>query len=481
MNRLSPHFAAMLLAGCAVGPDYKVADVSALTPAAFSDAGNGESPADWWRTLGDPALDALVADALGANRDLRAAEANVRAARASLGLSRYDLAPTVRTVGEYRRGRTSADGLGATIPGLPSGQPFPDTNLFDAGVTASWEIDFWGRVRRGVEASRATYESADADRRIAEVSVTADVAAAYVALRGAERQLGVARRNADKQQETRDLTESLEQAGRASSLDASRARAQHETTLATLAPFEAEIAAQRRRLAVLTGRAPDALPGALNGLLAGDSAFPQIPKGAPAGDPATLLRQRPDIRKAERDLAAATARIGVAAGDLFPRVRFVGAIGASASSLATYGSGASIDYGFGPTIEWAAFDLGRVRARIRQSEAEADGALARYEQTTLRALEEAGNAFTSLARERERNARLARAVLESADAAALAASRYRAGIDGFLNVLDAERRLLDAGTAAAASDTRTLQLLIGAYRAMGGGWQATGAVREASR
>ncbi len=476
MRRVSLFFAAMLFAGCAVGPDYTPADVSVLTPLAFSDAGAGQSPADWWRTLGDPALDALVADALGANRDLRAAEANVRAARASLGLSRYDLAPTVRTSGEYRRGRTSADGLGATIPGLPAGEAFPDTNLFDAGVTASWELDFWGRVRRGIEASRATYESADADRRIAEVSVTADVAAAYAALRGAERQLDVARRNAGKQQETRELTESLEQAGRASSLDAARARAQHETTLATLAPFEAEIAAQRRRLAVLTGRAPDSL----NGALASASAFPRIPSGAPAGDPATLLRQRPDIRKAERDLAAATARIGVAAGDLFPRVRFVGAFGASASSLAAYGSGASVDYGFGPTIEWAAFDLGRVRARIRQSEAEADGALARYEQTTLRALEEAANAFTALARERERNQRLARAVAESADAAALAASRYRAGIDGFLNVLDAERRLLDAESAAAASDTRTLQLLIAAYRAMGGGWRATGVERLAS-
>lgn len=468
MNQLYIGAAALALAACASGPDYKSADLTALAPAAFEDAGAAESPVDWWRTLNDPVLTQLVEDALRSNRDLKAADANLRAARAAYGLTKFDLAPTVRTEAEYRRGRTSADGLGATIPGLPAGDPFPDTDLFDAGLAASWELDFWGGVRRSVEASRASYEGAEADRRNAAVIVGADVAASYASLRGAERQLTVARRNADKQRETRELTESLVKAGRASSLDAARARAQAETTLASIPPLEARIAAERRRLAVLTGRAP----GALDELLSQESDFPVIPDGAPAGDPATILRLRPDIRKAERDLAAATARIGVATADLFPRVRFIGAFGASSSTLSAYGTDASIDYGFGPAIEWAALDLGRVRARIKRSEAETDAALARYEQAALRALEETANAFTELARERERNERLKRSVMESADAAGLANDRYRAGLDGFLTVLDAERRQLEAESAAAESDTRVLRNYVQVYRALGGGWRA---------
>ena len=465
---------ALFLAACASGPDYKGAYLDDLTPNGFEDTGGALAPADWWRTLGDPALDRLIADALVANRDLKAAEANVRAARAELGLSRFDLAPTVRAEADYTRGRTSADGLGATIPGLPDGEPFADTDLFDAGVSASWEIDFWGRVRRSVEAAKAMLEGVEADRRSAAVSVTSDVAAAYAALRGAERQRDVAVKNADRQNETLAITESLAAAGRSSSIDVARARAQAESTLATIPPLDAAIAREKRRLAVLTGRAPDALDAAL----AGGGAFPQIPAAAPAGDPALILRQRPDIRRAERDLAAATAEIGVATADIFPRVRFIGAFGASASTLASFGTAPSVDYGFGPSIEWAAFDLGRVRARIRRSEARADAALARYEQTALRALEETANAFTDLARERERNARLRAAVIESADAAALAAARHRAGLDGFLAVLDADRRLLEADSALAVSDTRTLERYVAAYRALGGGWRAAEATAE---
>lgn len=469
MTKAAAIASALALAACAAGPDFKSPDLSALTPTAFEEAGEAVAPAAWWTTLGDPILDGLVADALAGNRDLRAAEASVRAARAELGLSQVDLAPTVRSEAQYRRQRVSADGLGATIPGIPAGTPFPDTDLFDAGLAASWELDFWGRVRRSVEAARASYQSAEADRRAAAVLVSAEVAASYAALRGAERQRDVARRNAGKQAETRALTESLEKAGRASSLDAARARAQEAATEASIPPLDAAIARERRRLAVLTGRAP----GALDAMLAAQAGkgLPQIPEGRPAGDPGLILRQRPDILRAERDLAAATARVGVATADLFPRVRFVGAVGASSSTLASYGTRPSLDFGFGPTIEWAAFDLGRVRAGIRASEAKADAALARYEQTALKALEETANAFTDLARERERNARLKRAVAESADAAALAAARYSAGLDGFLAVLDAERRLLDAESALAVSDTRALSAYVAVYRALGGGWR----------
>lgn len=458
----------LLAAACASAPDYAAPDVSALTPATFEESGDAAAPADWWRGFGDATLAALVDDALANNRDLKAAEASVRVAGAAFGAARFDKAPTVRADAQYRRGRTSSEALGATIPGLGGGAAFPDTDLFDAGLSASWELDFWGRVRSSVNAARARYEGAEADYDNALVVVTADVAGAYFSLRGNQRLLDVARRNAEKQRETRDLIISLQEAGRATTLDAVRANAQYEATLATLPPLEASIDAQARRLAVLTGRAPDALAERL----AAPAGFPAYAAGPPAGDPADILRQRPDIRGAERALAAATADIGVARADLFPRVRFVGAVGASAATLSGFGDGASLDYGFGPTIEWAAFDLGRVRARIKQSNAAADGALARYEQTVLLALEETANAFTDLAREQERAARLARVVADSGDAAALAQTRYAAGIDDFIAVLDAERSLLAAESDLARSETLVLRNYVGVYRALGGGWRA---------
>lgn len=458
----------MALSACVSAPDDAAPDVSELTPAAFKETGTAQSAADWWRGFGDETLAALVDDALSSNRDLKSAEASVRIAGAALAASRFDKLPTIRSDAQYRRGRTSSEALGATIPGLGGGAPFPDANLFDAGLSASWELDFWGRVRSSISAARARYEGADADYDSALVLVTADVANAYFSLRGNQRLLDVARRNAEKQRETQDLIISLQEAGRATILDAARARAQYEATLATLPPLEAAVDAQARRLAVLTGRAPDALAD----MLAATRSFPAYAAGAPAGDPGEIIRMRPDIRSAEHALAAAIADIGVARSDLFPRVRFVGAVGASAATLSGFGKESSLDYGFGPTIEWAAFDLGRVRARIRQSEAAADGALARYEQTVLLALEETANAFTGLARERERAARLARVVADSGEAAKLAQTRYTAGIDDFIAVLDAERSLLAAESDLARSETAVLRSYVGVYRALGGGWQA---------
>lgn len=468
MKQLAILLASASLAACAVGPDYAPPDVAPLTPAAFEDSGAAATSPDWWTVLQDPVLTGLVGDAFAANRDLRTAEANVRAARAALGERRFDLAPTVTAEGVYARSRTSAAALGARIPVFDATDAFQTTNLFDAGLNASWELDFWGRVRRSVQAARADADIAEADYRNALVIVEADVASAYITLRGAERRLAVAQGNAALQRDTLGLTQSLFDGGRASALDTARASAQLETTLSTIPPLEQAITAQRRRLAVLTGRAPDALAT----LLDDARTLPALPAGAPSGDPALTLRQRPDVRAAERALAGATAKVGVATGDLFPRVSFTGSFGASSSTLAAYGSTPSIDYGFGPTLSWAALDLGRVRARIRQADFASQAALAAYEQTVLGALEETANAFTGYARERERADRLARAVAANRDAVRLSDVRYQSGVDDFLAVIDAQRSLFQAEDQAAESDTNALLNLVLIYRALGGGWMA---------
>lgn len=455
-------------ASCASGPDFASPDIAPLTPASFADAGSAAAPADWWRQFDDPVLTKLIEDAFAANRDLETAAATVRKARAALGERRFDLAPTVTAAGSYSRSRQSAAGLGATIPGIPDEQPFDDTNRFDAAANASWELDFWARVRRSVEAARAEADVAAADYRSALVVISADVASAYVSLRGAERRLDVAKKNAALQQETLELTQSLMDAGRATDFDALRASAQLEATRANIPELEAAIAEQSRRIAVLTGRQPDAL----HAILESGGGIPAVPDSTPAGDPADILRQRPDIRSAEMRLAAATARIGVAAADLFPQVSFAGSFGASATDLASFGGAPSLGFGFGPAISWAAFDLGRVRARIRQADAEADAALSRYEQTVLLALEETANAFTGFAKARERAVRLQRAADDSALASELARARYEGGIESFLTVLDAERTRLAAEDQEAASDTEVMLNLVAIYRSIGGAWKA---------
>src|SRR5439155_13348385 len=251
-----------------------------------------------------------------------------------------------------------------------------------------------GRVRRGLEARHAEVEGAEASLRDAQVSVTAEVARSYFELRGAQTQLAVARRNVDNQRETAGLTQVRLDAGRGTELDTSRARSQLSTTLATIGPLEAQVSRSIHRLAVLTGREPNAL----NDLLAPPRELPELPQITAVGDPAGLLRRRPDIRVAERSLAASTARIGVAIGDLFPKVTFTGSIGYNAATFRGIGKTGSDTYSVGPGISWAAFDLGRVGARIKIARAQTDADLATYEASVLGALEETEGALITYGR-----------------------------------------------------------------------------------
>lgn len=451
----------LLLAACTVGPDYREPTVP--MPAAF---GNADAPfaatspahlGTFWKLFEDPLLDQLVGDALTANHDLHIAVARVLEARALRGETRLDLAPTITAGGGYTEQLSAIDqAIG------PRSQ-----EQYDAGFYAFWELDLFGRVRRAVEASNAELEGSIADLHDVEVIVAGEVTRTYLELRGQQQQLDVARRNVANQSATVRVTADRLTAGRGTELDTTRAQALLSATRATMAPLEAAVLHSIHRLGVLTGREPNAL----RNLLDPAQPLPQVPDLIAVGDPGLLLRRRPDIRVAERALAASSARIGVAVADLFPRVSFTGSVGYAAASAGDLGNDGTGTRLVAPGISWAAFDIGSVRARIAGSQARSVAALARYEQTVLQALEEAENTLVTHARAREQFMHLTASAAASDRAAELARLRYENGVVDFLQVLDAERTLLEAEDRLARSRTATATSLVAVYKALGSGWE----------
>ena len=453
-----------ILAACAVGPNYREPEVPA--PQEFIGAENvkfttAEVERDFWKSFNDPLLDQLVEQALDSNHDIRIAMTRLREARALRGEARLDLAPTVTASGGYTESRSSVRQAPAAL-GIER-----DEDYYDASFDAFWELDFFGRVRRGVEASSAEVGAAEAGVYDSQVSITAEVARNYFELRGFQERLAVARRNAENQSESLRITNARLDAGRGTRLDTSRASAQLSATLATIPELEASATRSILRLGVLTGHSPEALVAQLSE----PRALPQLPINHAIGTPEALLRRRPDIRIAERNLAAATARIGVAVGDLFPRVSLTGRWGYDALGSSDLGNGGSETFAFGPSIQWAAFDLGRVRQRIDQREAAADGALARYEQTVLRALEETDASLTDYSKALVKQEHLQNSATASIEAATLARARFESGAADFLTVLDAERSVLEAEDQLARSETQTATALLATYKALGGGFR----------
>ncbi len=466
----------LVLSACMLGPEYRAPPVPEAQDFYGFNArvvARAQPEILWWAELQDPILNRLIVRAVRHNHNLRIARANLRTARALLDEQRFQLFPIVTTGSSISREKISesAAGGGIATAVVPSGVTdggFDRTQTFyDAGLDAFWELDFFGRVRRSIQALTADYQAFEAQQSAVFISVAAEVARTYVEARGAQYRLNVARRNADNQQRTFELTRTLLEGGRGTAVDIARARAQLATTLATIPPLEVEVARTIHRLSVLVGRSP----GALYTLMASPKGLPALPAVVRIGDPGLLLRRRPDIFAAERRLAAATARIGVQVADLFPRVSLVGSFGYLSTSIEDLLEASSQQYSFGPSLSWAAFDLGRVRARIRAAESSAAVQLAVYERTVLRALEETENAIVRYTREIVRRARLQIAANASQRAARLARVRYRGGVDSFINVLDAERRLLEAQTQLAISETETARSLIALYKALGGGWQ----------
>jgi len=446
---------AFLLTSCAVGPNYKRPESHA--PATFANAStvattNAPFNPTWWRTFNDPLLEQLITRASTNNYDLRRAQARLREARALWTEARFDYLPTVRSEARYDKTQLSKD---AALARPRQGE------LYRVGFDASWELDLWGAVRRNVEAARATVESVEATRDDVLISVQAEVAVNYMDLRGAQAQLEVATRNATNQIQTLELAIALLNGGQGTQLDVARARSLLNETLASIPAVDVTLQSAMFRIAVLCGVQPTALT---NALLA-TRIFPKTPSDLALSTPTELLRNRPDVRIAERSLAAATARIGIEVADLFPRVTLNGTVALEASSvprLTSYGSDA---YSFGPHISWAAFDLGRVRQRIKAADARAEQALAVYEQTVLLALEETERTLVALSRERQRFAYLAEAERAATEAVDLARQRYRDGIADYLSVLDAERTLLDLQEQLVTTQTLSATRLITVYKA----------------
>ena len=456
--------ALVLAAGSAQAADKRRHESTFVAPAAFNAAPAQGEPTSaelaFWERLGDPTLTALVERALQANTDLRVALARYDSANALLRASRFDRLPTVTASATGTHARVSAD----EAPGLP--RAARDEHSYVADARLSWEIDLFGRVRSGVNAQRAEAAATAADLQAMQVLIVADVSRSYFQLRGLQERLRVARENVDSQTETLRLVEAGLRAGRGTEFDTSRARAQLSTTRSRVPALEAELATTRHRLAVLTGQAPEADLGGFARM----RPLPALPAPIDPGTPGELLARRPDVAAAQARLAAATARVGVARADLFPRFTLGALIGSQASGPAGLfqrdGEHRLVALG----IDWSFLDFGRVRAHLAAAHADADGEVARYEQVLLRALQETEDALVRLDRARLEDAELGAAAADSANAAHLARVRYEAGASDLFEVLDAERVNLQAQDAAVQARTRGFGHAVDLYGALAGGW-----------
>lgn len=451
---------ALALAACTtVGPDYSSPAPAAPAHRGFAGAASpaftgDEPPGRWWSLFQDPLLDRLVEQALAENRDLRAAAANLAQARAVLRETRAGRLPST--------GISSGAGYGDQ-PGPGGAQ-----GSFDAGLDIGYQVDLFGRVRRAIEASRADADAVQAAFDLTRVTVAAETARAYADACNAGRQLEVARESVRIQGLTFDLTRRRFEGGRGTALDTNQAGALLEQSRAAIPTLEAARQTALYRLSVLTGRPPADFPAEV----AACATPPALGSPIPVGDGASLLARRPDIRAAERSLAAATARVGVATADLYPTISLGGSIGSTASSLGGLVSGDGFRFSLGPLISWSFPNTAVARARVAQAEAGADAALARFEGTWLGALEETESALTRYARELDRVATLRRARGNGQEAARIARLRYQAGRESFQIVLEAERTLAQAEAALALAEAQLSDNLISVFLALGGGWQA---------
>ena len=460
--------AVFLACGCAVGPNY--APPVTQTPAAWTidqEGGITAQPLEvvtWWELLSDSMLNSLIQRAVEANYDLRIAQARVREARAQRAVVAGGRWPEVDAFGSYTRSRRSENSFGGGGEFGPQGQ---DVDLFQTGFDAAWELDVFGRVRRSVEAADAEFGAAIEDRRDVLVTLLAEVARNYVETRDAQRRLEIANNNIESQRETLQISEARYNAGLVSELDVAQARAQLATTRSQVPVLETALRQSMYALAVLLAREP----GALIDELAAPGPIPSSPAQVPVGLPSDLLRRRPDIRAAERQLAAATARIGVATADLFPRFLLTGSISLAAEDAALLFNGSSLAYSFGPSVSWPVFAGGSIRANIQVQNAVQEQALAQYERTVLLSLADVENSLVAFWKQQSRREALTEAVAANRRAVELANELYSRGVGDFLNVLESQRSLYLVEDQLAQSERDVTSAYIALYKALGGGWQ----------
>ena len=464
MMRLSALLLPLTLAACAVGPDYQrpaalpaeqvrlaeALEIGAVTPSPLPD--------QWWRLFQDAELDRLVAQALAKNTDLRAAAANLQRARAMLSEAGAARLPTTGTSAQFSHSQQVIPALGRTVT----------NDFFSLGFDASYEADLFGGVSRSIEAARADAASAQAAVDAARVAVAAETTRAYAAACGFGEQADVARETESLQARTLDLTERRLAAGRGTRAEVDAATVLVEQARAQVPVFEAERRAALYALAVLTGDPPAAI---LDSVAARCRTVPIAPQPLPVGDGQALLARRPDVRQAERTLAADTARIGVATAALYPSITLLGGVSLGATRFSNLGNAGSVGYSLGPLISWNFPLNGAARARVAQSKAAAEGSLARFDGAVLTALKEAEQALARAGGAATREEALRRAMTASTDAARLSRIRFDYGADSFLQLLDAERQRAAARAALASAEAARADAQISVFKALGGGWE----------
>jgi NodT family efflux transporter outer membrane factor (OMF) lipoprotein len=463
--------AAFFAGGCTVGPNYHPPRSNA--PAHWAEPlGNGETNAPallgaWWTNFHDPELNSLVDRAVRSNLDLKMAQARVRAARAEKQMTSADLWPSANASGSYQRQRQSRNQPVLGSFPIPPYVPF-ENNVYEAGFDASWEIDVFGGRRRAVESASAQVAATQYESNDVLLTLLGDVARNYVDVRGYQRRLVIAKDNIKVEEESLAIARDRFTHEVASDLDVEQAATLLSTTRAEVPALEAALATSIHHLGVLLGLQP----GALITELSREQPIPAAPPSVPVGLPSDLLLRRPDVRQAERQLAAATANIGVAKADLFPKFSLTGASGWESVSASDWFAGNSQFWSLGPTMTWRIFDAGKIRANVRVQNAMQERALAAYEQTVLTAFEDVENSLVAYAKEQTRRESLADSVVTSQKSLDLARKLYTSGLTDFVNVLEAERALYQAQDALTQSYRNISTDVVALYKSLGGGWQA---------
>ena len=464
----------LLLSGCLVGPDW--APPKPQVPDKWSHAGQDQSKAAaeaklaaWWTIFNDPKLTSLEQRALASSLDLKLAQAKVRQARAARGVVMGGLGPSLDAGGSFQRSRTPLTTAGATGESLG--------NRYQAGFDASWELDIFGGTRRQVEAADADLAAAVEGHNQVLVTLMAEVARNYLELRTLQERLAIARSNLAAQRHTSQITGQRFTAGLASGLDLANAQAQAATTAAQVPLLESSLWQSLHSLGVLLGQAPASLAQEL----LPPAALPPDPPAVPLGLPSDLLRRRPDIRQAEAQIHAATARVGVATADLYPRFTLSAGAGFQAGAMDSWFSWGQRYWSLGPSFIWRIFESGRIEANIELQRAQEEEALLTYRQTVLTALQEVEDALVASAREQEHRTLLRDAVAANRKAVTLAKELYDQGQVDFLNVLTAQGALYSSEDSLSRSNGNLATYLIALYKALGGGWQAPAPAPAASQ
>jgi NodT family efflux transporter outer membrane factor (OMF) lipoprotein len=469
------YIAVVLIAGCAIGPNYHPAPTApgadaplvSIAPAAETSA---EPPDDWWRLYHDPTLDRLLDEAFKANTDLRTAEANLEGSRAVLAGARDAFFPQTTAAAQATRGRNAGTDEILELTGRR-----PQTIwIYEAALSVGYELDYLGRVRRSVEAARADTDAVLAARDSVKITVAAETARAYAQVCALGEQLEVARRSLDVVSHEADITLHRNEAGAGSEFEVVRSQQLVAQVKANIPPLEGQRRAALFQLAALLGRTPSMAPGEVNKCVTP----PHLADLIPVGDGATLLKRRPDVRQADRRVAAATARIGVATADLYPRITLKGLFGSVSSQLSEFTSADARTWGLGPSISWTFPNMAGPRARVQASKASAAAALASFDSVVLQALKETEQALSVYGAELDHRQALAEAQERAHKAYDMAHDQFLAGSVSNLDLLNSEQTLVSADAAVASSDSALIQDQIALFRALGGGWRG---VEVASR